>query len=153
RPPGGRGRGGHLVVSLPVSRGREERPMSDMRRREFITLLGGAAAWPLAARAQQAGQMRRVGVLIAASEDDPDMRARLAGFRQGLERLGWTDGRNLRVDYVFAGGQPERFRPLARELIARKPDVLFAQTPPAVAAMQRETREIPIVFADVSDPV
>jgi ABC transporter substrate binding protein len=125
-----------------------------MKRREFIILLGGAAAaWPLAAQAQQAEQMRRVGVLIAASEDDPDMRSRLAGFRQGLERLGWADGRNLRVDYVFAGGQPERFRPLARELIARKPDVLFAQTPTAVAAMQRETREIPIVFADVSDPV
>jgi len=128
--------------------------MFGMRRRDFITLVGGAAAaWPLAARAQQGERMRRVGVLIAASEDDPDMRSRLAGFRQGLERLGWADGRNLRVDYVFAGGQPERFRPLARELIARKPDVLFAQTPPAVAAMQRETREIPIVFADVSDPV
>jgi putative tryptophan/tyrosine transport system substrate-binding protein len=125
-----------------------------MNRREFITLLGGAAAaWPCGARAQQAEQMRRVGVLIAASDDDPDMRSRLAGFRQSLERLGWADGRNLRVDYVFAGGQPERFRPLARELIARKPDVLFVQTPPAVAAMQRETREIPIVFADVSDPV
>jgi putative tryptophan/tyrosine transport system substrate-binding protein len=84
-----------------------------VKRREFITLLGGAAAWPLAARAQQAEQMRRVGVLIAASEDDPDMRSRLAGFRQGLERLGWADSRNLGVDYVFAGGQPERFRPSA----------------------------------------
>src|SRR5262249_62394776 len=104
-----------------------------MRRRAFITLLGGAAAWPLAARAQQPEQIRRVGVLIAASEDDPDMRSRLASFRQGLERLGWADGRNLRVDYVFAGGPPERFPPLASELIARKPDVLFAQTPPAVA--------------------
>jgi putative ABC transport system substrate-binding protein len=127
--------------------------MFDMRRRELITLLGGAAAaWPLAVYAQPE-RMRRVGMLIAASEDDPDMRSRLAGFRQGLERLGWADGRNLRVDYVFAGGQPERFQPLAKELIARKPDVLFAQTPPAVAAMQRETREIPIVFADVSDAV
>ena len=81
------------------------------------------------------------------------MRSRLAGFRQGLERLGWTDGRNLHVDYVFAGGQPERFSPLAKALVAMKPDVLLAQSPPAVAAMQRETREIPVVFADVSDPI
>jgi putative ABC transport system substrate-binding protein len=124
-----------------------------MQRREFITLLGGAAAWPLAARAQQPDRMRRIGVLIAQGEDDLDMQGRLAGFQQGLERLGWSEGRNLHIDYRFAAGHADRFQPLAKELIALQPDVILAQSPPAVTVMQRETRAIPIVFADVSDPI
>jgi putative ABC transport system substrate-binding protein len=125
-----------------------------MRRREFITLLGGSAvAWPLAARAQQGERMRRIGVLIAQGEDDLDMQSRLAGFRQGLEGLGWSQGRNLHIDFRFAGGHADRFAPLAKELIALQPDVIVAQSPPAVATMRGESRAIPIVFVDVSDPI
>jgi putative tryptophan/tyrosine transport system substrate-binding protein len=125
-----------------------------MRRREFFRLLGGAAAaWPLAVGAQQANRMPRIGVLLAGEEGDRDLQARLAGLRQGLERLGWSNGRNLRVDYRFGEGQPDRFQPLAKELIALRPDVIVAQTPPVVTAVQRETREIPVVFVDVSDPI
>jgi len=126
----------------------------DIGRRQFISVLGGAAvAWPLAAHTQQPERMRRIGVLIAQGEDDLDMQSRVAGFRQGLERLGWSDGRNLRVDYRFAAGHADRFQPLAKELIALQPDVILAQSPPAVAAMQRESRAIPIVFVDISDPI
>ena len=125
-----------------------------MRRREFMSLLGGAAAaWPLAVGAQQANRMPRIGVLLASEEGDQDLQARLAGLRQGLERLGWSDGRNLRVDYRFGEGQPDRFQSLAKELIALRPDVIVAQSPPVVTAVQRETREIPMVFVDVSDPI
>ena len=110
-----------------------------MRRREFITLLGGAATvWPLAARAQQADQVRRIGVLVAYAEDDPEMKARLAAFRQGLEKLGWLEGRTIRIDIRFApaGAGQEQLR--AQELVALKPDVIFAHTPQVVAALQRE---------------
>src|SRR6516165_9019769 len=104
-----------------------------MRRREFITLLGGAvAAWPLAARAQQASHMPRVGVLLAEA-DDQSMQARLEGLRQGLERLGWSDGRNIRMVYRFGDGKPDRFQPLAKELVAMRPDLIIAQTPLVVA--------------------
>jgi ABC-type uncharacterized transport system substrate-binding protein len=122
------------------------------KRREVITLLGGAAAaWPLAARAQQGGGMRRIGVLMSLAEDDPDTKARLAGFLREIERLGWSQGRNLRIDYRFAsGGAPQR---LAKELIALQPDVILAQATPVVAALQQETRAIPIVFVHVTDPV
>jgi putative ABC transport system substrate-binding protein len=92
-----------------------------MRRREFITLIGGAAAWPLAARAQQVSHMPRVGVLLAEA-DDQGMQARLEGLRQGLERLGWSDGRNIRMVYRFGEGNPDRFQPLAKELVATQPD-------------------------------
>ena len=125
-----------------------------MKRREFITLLGGAAAaWPLAARAQQGERMRRIGVLMAFAEDDPETKARLAGFRQGLERLGWSEGRNVRIDYRFAAGSADRFQPLAKELVALQPDVILAQSTPVAAALQRESRAIPIVFVNVSDPI
>jgi ABC-type uncharacterized transport system substrate-binding protein len=125
-----------------------------MRRRELITLLGGGAvAWPLAARAQQGERLRRIGVLAGQNEDDLDMQARLGGLRQGLERLGWSEGRNLRIDYRFAASHADRFQPLAKELIALQPDVILAQTPPVVAVMQRESRTIPVVFVDVSDPI
>ena len=124
-----------------------------MKRREFITLLGGAAAaWPVVARAQQPEKMRRIGVLVGLAENDPEIKARLAGFRQGLERLGWSEGRNVRIDYRFApaGAQADKF---ARELIALQPDVIVAQSTPATAAVQAHTNTIPIVFAGVADPI
>jgi putative ABC transport system substrate-binding protein len=124
-----------------------------MRRREFITLLGGAAAWPLAVRAQQPERMRRIGVLVASAEDESDIQARLAGFRQGIEKLGWSQGRNVRIDTRFAAGRADQYQMLAKELIALQPDVILAQSPPITAALQRESRAIPIVFVSVSDPI
>jgi len=124
-----------------------------MRRREFVTLFGGAAvSWPLAASAQQP-KMPRVGVLLASEEGDRDLQARLTGLRQGLEQLGWTDGRNVRVDYRFGEGRPDRFQLLAKELVALQPEVIIAQSPAVVAAVRRETNVIPIVFVDVPDPI
>ena len=124
-----------------------------MRRREFITLLGGAAAaWPLAAHAQQAEQMRRIGVLMGLAEDDQEMRARLAAFRQGLEKRGWSEGRNVRIDYRFAPASAQ-MQVLAKELVALQPDVIFAHSTPVTAAVQRESSTIPIVFVAIADPV
>src|SRR5215510_10448383 len=101
-----------------------------MRRREVITLLGGtAAAWPLAAGAQQGERVRRIGVLMHLAADDPESMARIAGFLQGLQQLGWSDGRNVRLDYRWAAADPERFRKHAVELVALRPDVLLASTP------------------------
>ncbi len=124
-----------------------------MRRPEFIMLLSCAAAiWPLAARAQQSERVRRVGVLVGLAENDPEMKERIAGLRQGLEKLGWAEGSNLRIDYRFAPAGAQA-RLLARELIALQPDVILTQSTPATAAMQQETRTIPIVFAGVADPI
>jgi putative tryptophan/tyrosine transport system substrate-binding protein len=125
-----------------------------LKRREFIALLSGAAvARTFAARAQQPDRMRRIGVLVAYAEGDPEMDARLAAFRQGLERLGWSDGRNIHIDTRFApaGAGLEQLR--ASEVVALKPDVIFAHSPQVVAALQRESRQIPIVFVGVADPV
>ena len=122
-----------------------------MRRREFITLLGGAAAWPLAARAQE--PTRRIGMLIGYAENDPEIQARLAAFRQALERNGWKEGSSVRIDYRFAPGGPDQAQVLAKELIALHPDVLVGNSTPATAALLRETGTIPIVFVGVSDPV
>ena len=124
-------------------------------RREFIALVGGtAAAWPLAARAQQPDRIRRIAVLAPLAEDDPEMTARLAGFRQGLEKRGWSEGRNVSIDTRFApDGGADRRQVLAKELIALQPDVILAQATPLVAALQRESRAIPIVFAGVADPI
>jgi putative tryptophan/tyrosine transport system substrate-binding protein len=126
-----------------------------MQRREFITLLGGAAAaWPLAARAQQPERMRRIGVLSAFAEQDPEIKTRLAAFRTALERLGWSEGRNVRIDYRYAPtAGADLARMLAKELIALQPDVILGQSPQLVAALQRETRALPIVFVSVSDPI
>jgi putative ABC transport system substrate-binding protein len=125
-----------------------------MRRRAFISVLGGAAAWPLAARAQEADRIRRIGVLVALAEDDPEIKARLAAFRQGLEKRGWSEGRNVSIDTRFApDSSADRVQVLARELIALQPDVIFAQSTPVVAALQRESRTIPIVFANIADPI
>jgi putative tryptophan/tyrosine transport system substrate-binding protein len=127
--------------------------MLDVRRREFITLLGGAAMWPLEARAQQPDIVRRIGVLTADAEDDPGVKARLAAFQQGLGRLGWSLDRNIRIDYRFAANNPDQYQPLAKELIRLQPDVLLAYTTPVAAAFVRESRAVPIVFVNVSDPI
>jgi putative ABC transport system substrate-binding protein len=124
-----------------------------VRRREFIKLIGTAvAAWPLTARAQQPDRMRRIGVLMGLAEDDPDTKARLAGLRQGLERLGWSEGRNVRVDYRFAPAGTQA-QALAKELVALQPDVVLSNASPATSALQQQTRSIPIVFTGVADPI
>jgi putative ABC transport system substrate-binding protein len=123
-------------------------------RRKFITGLGGAAlAQPLAARAQQADRMRRVGVLETRAADDPEGQARLALFLQGLQELGWTDGRNVRIDYRWAAADADRAHTYAAELVALAPDVILAAAGPSVAALRQITRTVPIVFANVIDPV
>jgi putative ABC transport system substrate-binding protein len=123
-----------------------------IQRREFITLLGGAAVvWPLAARAQE--PTRRIGMLIGYAENDPEIQARLAAFRQALERNGWKEGSRVRIDYRFAPGGPDQAQVLAKELIFLHPDVLVGNSTPATAALLRETGTIPIVFVGVSDPV
>jgi putative tryptophan/tyrosine transport system substrate-binding protein len=128
--------------------------MPSMKRREFITLLGGAAAaWPRVAHAQQPGAMRRVGVLVNSVEDDPAIRGRIAAFRQSLERLGWLEGRNIHIELRFSAANFERLPQLAQEMVALNPDVIFASTTPAVKALQAKTRTIPIVFVYLSDPV
>jgi putative ABC transport system substrate-binding protein len=125
-----------------------------MRRRAFITLLGGVAAtWPLAARAQQGGPIRRIGVLMGWSESDPEYRSRIDVLLQALAQLGWADGRNMRIDVRWTNGDVERAGVLAKELVALQPDVILAGATPTTAALQRETRTLPIVFLVVSDPV
>ena len=124
-----------------------------MRRREFITLLGGASAWPPAARAQQQARLRQIGVLLVLAADDARTKEPLAGLRDGLARLGWVEGGTIHCDYRFAGGRLDQFSVLAKELIALHPEVIFAQSTPVIAALQRETRTIPIVFVEVSDPI
>jgi putative tryptophan/tyrosine transport system substrate-binding protein len=124
-----------------------------MRRRDFIAGLGSAAAWPLAARAQQGDRMRHVGALIGRDENDPEGKAYLSVFTQGLSKLGWTDGHNLRMDVRWAASDLDRMRAFAKELVDLQPDVILASSTPVTAALQRETRTIPIVFAVVSDPV
>ena len=125
-----------------------------MRRREFITLLGGAAvAWPRAAYAQQADRMRRVGVLLNRAADDPEEQARVAVFLQPLQELGWTDGRNVRIDYRWAAADANRSRTYAAELVALAPDVILAAGSQSTAALLQTTRTVPIVFVNVVDPV
>ena len=123
-----------------------------MRRREFITLLGGAtAAWPLVARAQQT--MRRVAIINVRLETDPLGQSQLKAFRQGFEKLGWDDGRNVQIDVRWAGGSAERMRETVTELVALKPDVIVASGSPAVAALKRATSTIPVVFVGIAEPV
>ena len=122
-----------------------------MRRRDVIALFGAVAARPFAVHAQQA--MRRIGVLVAYAEGDPEMQARLAAFRQGLEQLGWSEGRNVSIDIRFAPAGAGQEQARAREVVAVNPDVILAHTPQVVAALQRESRTIPIVFVGVADPV
>ena len=125
-----------------------------MRRREFVTLLGGAvAAWPLAARAQP-DRVRRVGMLMAHAENDPEFLAYVAAFREGLQMLRWTEGRNIRIDARWGAlDDAESRRRSAQELVALQPDVILAQNTPPTASMLQQTRSIPIVFVIVADPV
>jgi putative ABC transport system substrate-binding protein len=124
-----------------------------IRRGTFITLLAGAAAWPLAAGAQQGGRIRRIGVLMSLDENDPLAKPRVSAFTQALADFGWTDGRNLRMEPRWAGGEENRIRTLAQELVGLQPDIILADSTAAALAVQRETRTIPIVFANVGDPV
>jgi ABC-type uncharacterized transport system substrate-binding protein len=124
-----------------------------MRRRDLITLVGGAAAWPLAARAQHPERTRRIGVLMNLAADDAEGQARIAAFRHALQQLGWSDGRNVRIDYRWAAGDVGRFHTYANELLALVPDVILASATPSVQALQQATRTVPIVFAIVADPV
>jgi putative ABC transport system substrate-binding protein len=122
-------------------------------RREFIAGLGSAAAWPLAVRAQQGDRVRRIGVLTGTDENDPVTVARISAFTQAPADLGWTDGRNVRLDVRWYGGDINRIRALAQELVGLQPDIILTQGTTATVALQRETRTIPIVFAGATDPV
>src|SRR5262249_22917444 len=127
---------------------------SYLGRRKFLATLGGvAAAWPLAARAQQRERIRRIGLLMNLAADDPEAPARIAAFAQGLADLGWSIGRNLRIDYRWGAGDAERIGREAAELLAAAPDVVLASGNPSAAALQQATRSVPIVFAGVNDPV
>jgi putative tryptophan/tyrosine transport system substrate-binding protein len=124
-----------------------------LKRRTVITLLGGAAAWPLAARAQQGERMRRIGVLLPLAADDPESQGRLTAFTQGLQQLGWTDGRDVRIDYRWTTTDSERIRRNVAELVALAPDVILATGGVTMAPLQQATRTVPIVFVNVPDPV
>jgi len=125
-----------------------------MKRREFITLLGGAAVvWPLAARAQQPGRMRRIGMLMSASENDTGYQGLLATFRDELKKLGWEEGRNIRIDYRWKAVDEKSRQRLAKELVALQPDLMLGQSTPTTAALLQQTSTIPIVFLSVGDPV
>ena len=125
-----------------------------MRRRDFITLLGGvAAAWPIAARAQQADRMRLIGVLMTYAESDPEGQAWVAAFRERLEKLGWAEGRNLRIATRWATPNVEAMQRFAKELVALQPDLILSQSTPTTAALLQHTRTIPIIFANIADPV
>jgi len=124
-----------------------------VRRRQFITLLGGAAVWPLAARAQQPERTRRIGVLIQVAEGDPQARIEVAAFLRGLQELGWSEGRNLRVDTRWGGGDADRIRKYAAELVALAPEVVLALGGTVAGALQQASGTVPIVFVNVTDPV
>jgi putative tryptophan/tyrosine transport system substrate-binding protein len=125
-----------------------------MKRREFLTLLGsGSAAWPLAARAQPTDRPRRVGLLTGLSENDPEAQARVAAFRQELQKLGWTEGRNIRIDYRWPADDADKIHRDAKEMVALAPDVIFINSQPIFDAMREATRDIPVVFVQVTDPV
>jgi putative ABC transport system substrate-binding protein len=124
-----------------------------MRRRDFIAGLGTAAAWPVVARAQQGDRIRRIGVLISGDENDPVEKTLISAFVQSLAGLGWTDGRNMRMELRWGGGDTNPIPGLARDLIGLQPDIIVTSALPPTVAVQRETRTIPIVFVNVGDPV
>jgi putative tryptophan/tyrosine transport system substrate-binding protein len=125
-----------------------------MRRRDFITLIGGVgASWPLVSQAQQHDEVRRIGVIVNEAADDPEAQATVAAFKQTLQQLGWSEGRNLQIDFRGAVDNPERMQAFAKELIALQPHVILTRSTPVTAAVLRQTRTIPIVFTVVSDPV
>src|SRR3974390_3164099 len=124
-----------------------------MRRREFIGFIGGGAvAWPLVARTQQPPGTRRIGVLMGTAAEDTESKAELTAFRDSLAQLGWVEGNTIHIDYRYVAN-PDQYPRLAKELIALHPEVIFAQSTPAAAVLQRETQTIPIVFVNVSDPI
>ena len=127
--------------------------MLEIRRGDFITLLGGAAVWPLAARAQHGDRARRIGVLLPGDENDPVRKTRLSALTQSLANLDWTVGRNVRMDLRWYGDDINRIRALAQELVGLQPDIILVTGTPATVAVQRQTRTIPIIFAIVTDPV
>jgi ABC-type uncharacterized transport system substrate-binding protein len=131
----------------------EAREVLAVRRRDFISLLGGAAAWPLAARAQQGERVRRIGVLMNLAADDQEALGRMTSFVQSLQQLGWTNGRNMRIDARWAAGNPDNFRKYAAELVALAPDAILCTSTFAVLALQQATHTVPIVFVQVLDPV
>jgi putative ABC transport system substrate-binding protein len=124
-----------------------------MRRREFIAGLGSAAAWPVVPRAQQGDRLRRIGALMSVDENDPLAKSRISALTQALADLGWTDGRNVRMDLRWIGADTNRIQALAQELVGLQPDLIVTSSIPATVAVQRETRTIPIVFGNVSDAV
>jgi len=125
-----------------------------LKRRDLISLLGGAAvAWPLTGRAQHSQQLRRIAISMGWNESDREAQSNLAAFVQELQQLGWTDSRNIQIDYRWTNGDVNRMRTFAKELVDLAPDAILAHTTPVTAALQRETRTIPIVFVLVSDPV
>jgi ABC-type uncharacterized transport system substrate-binding protein len=124
-----------------------------VKRRNFVTLLGGAAVWPLAAGAQQPDRIRRIGVLNAFAENDPEVQANITAFRQVLQKLGWTDGRNVRIDYRWGGADPGRIHAQAKELVGLNPDVILVSSALALQPLMHETRGIPIVFTQIADPI
>src|SRR6516162_5433570 len=124
-----------------------------MIRREFITLLGGVAAWPLVTHAQQPERVRRIGVLMAYAESDPEARAWVAAFREELLKLGWAEGRNIRIDTRWATADVESIQRFAKELVALQPELVLSSSTPTTAALLQQTRTIPIIFANVADPV
>jgi putative tryptophan/tyrosine transport system substrate-binding protein len=124
-----------------------------MRRRDFISFVGSAAAWPLAASAQQPERMRRIGVLMALKEDDPQGQADVVAFQQALLELGWINGRNIRLDYRWATGDPDRVRAEATDLVQSAPDAIVVNSTPAARAFQQATHAVPIVFVAIADPV
>jgi len=127
---------------------------SYIERRKFLATLGGAAvAWPLAVRAQQPERVGRIGVLMAYAQNDREYQSYLAAFREELQKLGWTEGRNVQIDYRWAALDPELMRRFARELIALQPDVILSSSSPTTASLLQETRSIPIIFANIADPV
>ena len=127
--------------------------MAHIGGRKFVVALAGAASWPLTAQAQQGDRIRRIGVLMPFDENDPEGKPRISGFTQALADLGWTDGRNVRMDVRWGGGDINRIQALALELVGLQPDIIVTGNIPATAAVQRETRTIPIVMAGVNDPV
>src|SRR5262245_5851020 len=124
-----------------------------MRRRDFIAAVGGAAAWPLAARAQQGERLRRIGALMAYAESDPEGQALLRAFTEALDKLGWKAGHNVLIDWRWAGGSVERMQLFAKELVRLRPNAILANTTPVIAALQKETRTLPVIFVVVSDPI
>ena len=125
-----------------------------MRRRDFIkAAIGAVTGWPLAARAQQPGRMRRIGVLMAVAESDADARNGISIVRETLQKLGWRDGNNIRIDYRWGNGNPDRIQDLAKELVELQPDVLVGHSTPSAKGLLKQTHTIPIVFLSVTDPM